>query len=175
MVETAGLRCAAICDGGPGICTGELDGQTPGVGSHVGKAGVVFDTNVNSMRHQQGKYTRVWRKLKAAAVVVAVYCEFTTAPTVYVQQLQLVATVRRMNNKRRNAPTCAGLMKARRPGVSAVLLDEYDAGVSSSSSTSTQSALVMSSLPHASRAISCSVAPAPRLRSTPPLLRLLLA
>jgi hypothetical protein len=46
-------------------------------------------------------------------------------------------------------------MKARRPGVSAVLLDEYAAGVSASSSASAQSGFVMFSLLYTSQA-SCA-------------------
>jgi hypothetical protein len=59
---------------------------------------------------------------------------------------------------------CAGLMKARRPGVSAVLLDEYAAGAKVSSSTPTQPSAPESVLSHAACKTSptegCDPAPA---------------
>jgi hypothetical protein len=74
-------------------------------------------------------------------------------------------------------PTCAGLMKARRPGVSAVLLEEYAAGVNASSSKFQHSGTFAVSWPHTFCATSASLKLAdvePRERSRSALLLLIL-
>jgi hypothetical protein len=53
-------------------------------------------------------------------------------------------------------------MKARPPGVSAVLFEEYACGVSASSSTSMHSVSNMLLVPHATRAISVGASPLPK-------------
>jgi hypothetical protein len=69
----------------------------------------------------------------------------------------LLATKQLYGATIRSALTWAGLMNARRPGVSAALLDEYAAGVSASSSTSTHCGSAMLSLRHAACAARQSV------------------